>query len=604
MADTDGGNNSEPDGGWYVVREAECEESDDEEDLEKLFDDSTDGDLSDLIDDGEVVEADCCHAELLNAQLAEDDRCRLSVLKRKYTTPSPKAPDVQDLSPSLQAVSISPRKKHSKRRLFDDSGIDSSHETSGVVASPAQVPETQNGCSQGDARGILNGSEQESSVMLQFKSEFGVSYKELCRVYKSNKTCCNDWVIVIFGSKEEILEASKSLLKNHADFFQMQCRESCLGWFCLLLIQFKFAKNRDTIRKTLSQLFCVPGNYIYAEPPKVRSVAVALYFYKSVSNRETFKHGDYPEWIDSQLQLSHQVGSETFELATMIQWAYDHGFQDEATIAYMYAKEADHDPNAAAWLKHNGQAKFVKDAAHMVRLYRRQEMRDMSMSQWLGHRARNEKQDGDWRDIAKFLKYQGVQFLDFLCILRQLLAGTPKKSCLMIHGPPDTGKSTFAYSLVTFCGGGVVSFVNSRSHFWLSPLVDCKIGLIDDVTHACLQYMDQYMRSSFDGNPVSLDCKHKIPVQTKMPPMLMTSNLDIFDNPLYFYLKSRIRGMYFPRPFPVNADGSPLFSLTPGSWKSFFDKLHVQLGLDPEDFQDGEPTHTLRCCARSAVPAL
>lgn len=602
MADGDRGNECDGDGGWFLVEEADCTDDDNDEEFEHMFDCSTDeASMAGFIDD---TETDCAshdsHAALLNIQMLKEDRQGVADLKRKYATPSPKAPSVQDLSPQLEAVSLSPRKKSSKRRLFEDSGISSPHETSGADASPGQVPESQNGRGGGVSE-VINASHKESAILLKFKDTYGVHFKDLCRVYKSDKTCCNDWVTLVFDSKEEIQEAAKSILQNHSDFFQMQCLETCIGWMCFMLINFKFVKNRETLRKLLAGMFCVPQQNIFAEPPKNRSVPVALYFYKSAMNRETYKHGEYPDWLGKQLQLSHQSGSETFELAKMVQWAYDRDLKDEATVAYQYAQQADTDPNAAAWLKSNGHAKFVKDCCAMVRLYKRYEMRQMSMSQWIAYRCQKEEEEGDWREIAKFLKYQGVALVHFLGLLRQLLAGTPKKNCLLIHGPPDTGKSTFAFSMISFLGGGVVSFVNSKSQFWLSPLIDAKIGLLDDATHACFTYMDQNMRSSLDGNAVSIDCKHKLPTQMKMPPMLMTSNIDLHDEPLYFYLKSRIKAICFPRTFPFNADGSPLFSLTAGSWRSFFQKLHQQLGLDEDDFKDGEPTCPLRCAPRSPV---
>lgn len=603
MADGDRGNECEGDGGWFIVTQADCTDDDTEDDFEHMFDVSTDdASLADFFDETEIDDASAgAHASLLNMQMLEEDRQKVADLKRKYATPSPKAPSVQDLSPRLEAVTLSPRKKNSKRRLFEDSGISSPHETPSIIASPEQVPESQNGRGGGSVSEVINASHKESVILSKFKDTFGLQFKDLCRIYKSDKTCCNDWIVLIFGSKQEILEAVKLLLQNHSDFFQIQSIETSIGWLCLLLICFHFVKNRETIKKLFTQMFCVPGQHIFAEPPKNRSVPVALYFYKAAMNRETFKHGEYPDWLGRQLQLSHQSGSETFELAKMVQWAYDHNYCDEATIAYKYAQEADTDTNAAAWLKNNGQAKYVKDCCNMVRLYKRHEMRQMTMSQWVSSRCQKEEQEGDWREIAKFLKYQGVSFLQFLGMLRLLLQGTPKRSCMLIHGPPDTGKSTFAFSLVTFLGGGVVSFMNAKSQFWLSPLVDAKIGLLDDATHSCFSYIDQNMRSTLDGNAVSIDCKHRLPLQMKMPPMLITSNIDLHDEPAYFYLKSRVQSIAFPRPFPLNSDGLPLFSLTAGSWRSFFVKLHQQLGLDEDDFKDGESPYPLRCAPRCSV---
>ncbi|AXQ03951.1 E1 [Canine papillomavirus 22] len=605
MADVDGGNESDGDGGWFLVRECDCAEDDTEEDaLEQLFDGDTDTDVTDLIDDTDCAQ-NVNHAALLHAQLLEADRQALGDLKRKYSTPSPKSVVDQDLSPQLQAVSLSPRKRHSKRRLFDDSGIASSYETPAVFAPSGQVPESQNGGSAEGVTAAINTSHSESTFMARFKDLFGLPFKELTRPFKSDKTCCSDWVIALFDAKEELVEAAKTLLQSLGDFFIMQ---SCQGFgltITMLLICFKCAKSRETLLKQLSQMFALPTSSIKADPPKNRSVPVALYFYKSTMSGSTYQFGDLPDWLAKQLSLSHQTGSENFELSKMVQWAYDNDYKDEASIAFFYAQEADNDANAAAWLKHNGQARFVKDCCQMVRLYKRQEMKQMTLSQWVSHCCNKTPEEGDWRDIAKFLKFQDVNFLHFLGVMRQFLAHTPKKSCLLIYGPPDTGKSTFLHTLVQFLQGAVISFVNCKSHFWLMPLVDAKVGFLDDATHLCFQYMDQHMRCAFDGYPVSVDCKHRVPTQIKMPPMLMTSNLNIYDDPLYFYLQNRITGIPFHRKFPFNEDGSPCFSLTVGSWRSFFKKLHQQLGLEEEDFsQDAEPTHTLRCSARSPVRTL
>nr|PZO96006.1 MAG: hypothetical protein DI620_00265 [Haemophilus parainfluenzae] len=52
-----------------------------------------------------------------------------------------------------------------------------------------------------------------------------------------------------------------------------------------------------------------------------------------------------------------------FDLSRMIQWAYDNDHIDESIIAYQYAKLADIDSNAKAFLAHNSQVKYVKECA-------------------------------------------------------------------------------------------------------------------------------------------------------------------------------------------------------------------------------------------------
>lgn len=37
-------------------------------------------------------------------------------------------------------------------------------------------------------------------------------------------------------------------------------------------------------------------------------------------------------------------------------------------------------------------------------------------------------------------------------------------------------------SFIHFIQGAVISFVNSTSHFWLEPLTDTKVAMLDDAT--------------------------------------------------------------------------------------------------------------------------
>ena len=176
-----------------------------------------------------------------------------------------------------------------------------------------------------------------------------------------------------------------------------------------------------------------------------------------------------------------------------------------------------------------------------------------------------------------------------------------KKNCLLIYGPPNTGKSAFTMSLIRVLHGRVISFVNSRSHFWLQPMSECKIALLDDATDPCWVYMDTYLRNGLDGHVVSLDCKHKAPMQTKFPALLLTSNINVHNEVNYRYLHSRIKGFEFPNPFPMKADNTPEFELTDQSWKSFFTRLWNQLELsDQEDEgeEDGDSERTFHCTAR------
>lgn len=613
MADkgTESSNSLEGCSDWYIVHEAECEEE--LTDLERLFEESDCSDISNLIDNCDEPDQGNSLA-LFNQQLLEDCSQQLLELKRKYCSP---LKDVEvELSPRLQSVSLSATPKNSKRRLFHDSGIENeaedTYESTQVADSGSSGEITEQSIAHNnDENGgisicqeLLKSRNTSITALAKFKDTFGVSYKDLTRTFKSNKTCCNSWVIVVFGLQDELYESSKTLFQSHCTFFQAISYSLACSVLALYLCEFKSAKNRETIFKLLCQLLNVKEFQIMADPPKHKSLVVALYFYRQAFSNTSFKYGEFPDWIRKQTIVSHQTEAETFQLSKMVQFAYDHNMLDECEVAYAYASIADEDANAAAWLNSNQQAKFLKDAVSMVRCYKKYEMRKMSMSSWIFACCDRVEQEGDWKVIPKFLKYQEVNFIVFLSALRDMFKSIPKRQCIVITGPPNTGKSYFCFSLIHFLQGKVVSYMNHKSHFWLQPLSDCKIGFLDDATFSCWQFIDMYLRNAFDGTPVCLDSKHKNPMQMKLPAMFITSNIEVNKEQQFYYLHSRLQVFHFPRKMPLDDDGNPVYIINDASWNSFFRKLEKQLDISRTEDKDGEPERALRCFAGESTPTL
>lgn len=579
---------------WYIVREAECIDSIDT--LDDLFEESTNGSVvSNLINDDEVDQGNSL--ALYNLQESEECNNAILALKRKYSkSPEQAVAAVADLSPRLQAVKITPERQ-SKRRLFHDSGVvEDEAENSIAQVDVESDPSVQNG---GDINvALLQDNNRRAIMLAKFKEWFGVSYTEITRAYKSNKSCNDNWIVVVFKAVVEVLESSKHILQQHCKYLQVKT----FGFSALYLLEFKSAKCRETIQHLFCSILNIKEFQMLADPPKTRSLPVALYFYKCRMQNESFAVGEVPDWISKQTVVNHQVAStaETFELSRMIQWAYDNNYTEDCDIAYYYALYADEDANAAAYLRSNNQVKHVRDCSTMVQMYKRHEMRQMSMSDWIHKCCQEcEENNGDWKPISQFLQYQGINILSFLIAMKSFLKGTPKKSCILIYGPPDTGKSLFCFSLIRFLRGKVVSYVNRSSTFWLQPLKDCKIGFMDDVTYIAWTYVDQNLRNALDGNPVSLDAKHRAPQQMRLPPLLVTSNINVHNEPTLMYLHSRIQGFEFPNKLPMSETGEPLYTFTDVTWKSFFQKLGRQLDLTEPEEDNGNPCRSFRCTARS-----
>nr|AYA93650.1 MAG: E1 protein [Human papillomavirus] len=600
MGDNNKGTSFTLSGNEWFVTEAECVDS--LESIDELFEGSTDGsDISNLID-----EVDGCQGNslaLFNDQVTEDHNSAILDLKRKFTT-SPQQPDA-DLSPRLQAISLTPQRSI-KRRLFTDSGIaEDEAENSNEKVVDLEQSNSADTDTFNENLNLLTTGNYKVVLYTKCKEKFGVSFAELTRSFKSNKTCTDQWIIFAHCIRAELIEACKFQLQTNCEYLQLiQCDFSML--FC---IKFKAVKNRETINKLLCNVLNCAEIQLLSDPPRTRSPPVALYFYQKTFGNACFKYGDLPEWIKRQTLLSHESATtaDTFDLSQMVQFCYDNNLYDEPSIAYRYALQAEFDPNAAAFLKHNSQAKFVKDACCMVKYYRRQELRELTMSEWIWRCCDECNEDGDWKLIAQLFKYQQISFITFLTALRPFLKGIPKKQCLVFYGPSDTGKSYFCNSLIQFMHGKVISMMNRSSSFWLQPLIDAKIGFIDDVTYPGWQYLDINMRGALDGHEVSIDAKHRAPTQLKLPPMLVTTNVDLNNEDSFKYIKSRVQIFQFPNKFPLKEDGSVVYEITNKSWACFFRKLGHQIDLEPkEDLQDesGRFDKPFRCTAGKTNESL
>ena len=587
---------------WFILDEADC--VDNANSFEELFDGSTGSDISNLIDDIDETD-DGKSLALYNAQLHEENEQAIAKLKRKYLkTPeqSPVQQSVAALSPQLQAVSLSTqRNTQSKRRLFDDSGIEDETANINEKVDDNNSGSSENGGSEVTA--ILQSSSWRGSAYSKFCKVFGIKFTELIRPFKNDKTCSSNWVVAIIRAAEELIEGCKILLQQHCNFFQI----ITLDFTSLFLLEFKTSKCRETVNKLFAGLLNVEEQTVLSNPPKIRSVVVALFFYKSSFGNASYVHGKFPDWIAKQTMITHQIASaaENFEFSKMTQWAFDNNITEEPEIAYKYAQAADTDSNAAAFLKCNNQLRYVKDCSHMVKLYKRQQMKEMSMSEWIYKCCDDTEGESSWRPIVQFLRLQEINFISFLIALKTFLKRIAKKQCIVCYGPPDTGKSMFCFSIVNFLKGKVVSVMNRNSQFWLSPLSDAKVGIIDDVTFPAWQYIDINMRAALDGNSISLDSKHRVPIQMKLPPLFITTNIEVPNEPSLKYLYSRLVCFKFPNKMPLDDNGEPIYMFDDKMWKCFFRKFGNQLELkEPEDEGNGGVDQSFRCTARTVDETL
>lgn len=604
-------------GDWFIVTEAECADDPVNDEYEELFDNSP---VLDLVDDASVL-VQGNSLGLFQAQELEESEQQVQQLKRKLLL-SPE----KDLSPRLASVSISPQGKAVvKKKLFKDSGFETESQcaidetglgdvsvlSECLTGAEGQVHEVTeesiekyvSDSVQAKPSAIINllkCSNIKATLLSLFKEGIGVSYNDLTRPFQSNKTCSADWVGMAYGIREDMAVAQETLLKPHCSYMLLHHCYTEKGPLFMFLLRFNVEKCRSTVFKLLCPLLGTQEHNLLLNPPKTRSTVAALFWFKQSNSALCFTYGTMPEWITAQTSLQHQLAfQQPFNLSHMVQWAYDNDLTDESQIAYQYALLGEEDENAHAFLQSTSQAKYVKDCCTMVRLYKRAERNNMSMSEWIHRQCQVTEEEGDWKIIVHFLKFQNVSFISFMATFKQFLKGIPKKNCLCIYGPPNTGKSMFTMSLLQFLKGRVICFSNCKSVFWLQPLVDTKLGLLDDATMPCWKYIDTNLRNLLDGNEISVEVKHKAPFQMKCPPLLITTNVNVKEEDSLRYLHSRLQMFNFPTEFPFTEDGSPLYQFSSANWKAFFHKFWGLLELDTiEDSEDGEAAGSFRVCSR------
>ncbi|AGB34177.1 E1 [Eidolon helvum papillomavirus 1] len=610
--------------GWFVVHEAECIDGAEDDEWENVFE-ASQGDY-DFVDDASVNQGNIL--ELFQQQELEQTETEIQKLKRKFVE-SPQQPGRQEtpaetLSPKLQQLQLGSQRGRAKKKLFEDSGNFSETPGSGdragspfqgsrspfqgsrnVPAHPggaaAPVTDVTGGGSttrtDDTIRTILASSNRYNCFLGLFKQLFGVSFGDLTRPFQSDKTCCEDWIGGVCGVNPMLYESVKDQLSDICTYYFITRECTDTKSIVLLCVNLKHQKNRECFMKYLTGLLRVEANAIFLQPPKRRSTPAALYFVNRGRSQMVHTAGPLPQWISKLTLLEHQMNSEkAFCLSDMIQWALDNEYCEESEIALHYAMLAEEDENAEAFLKSNSQVKFVKDCAQMVKHYKKAQMDKMTMSEWLDYRCSKftETPDG-WREIVRFLRMQHIELFRFAGAMQRWLKKVPKKCTIVIYGPPDTGKSTFAMNLTRFLGGRVVSFVNSQSQFWLAPLTEAKSGCIDDATAAFWDYSDTYLRNGLDGNPCSVDRKHRTALQMHFPPLIITTNIDVTKEDRWKYLTSRLTIFTFEQKYKIDSTGKPLYDLTEGSWTSFFNRFWSHLGLsDREDDGDRETRQKIK----------
>lgn len=373
-------------------------------------------------------------------------------------------------------------------------------------------------------------------VLLSRMSSKYIEFSSWTKVVKSDLTQINVWLIA--GLEMEPHAKGRAIFEHcRGNAFIRYLYSDSFFVFCLEFI------NCRKSRKGLKSLCSKFGLETFiVEPPNNRSTATATDIRLNLHNlNKEDGHGPEMPWIKT---VSMSAKDEKFDFSSMVQWAMQNNYTSQAVISYQYCLLASEgDNNAKQWLASTSQVKYAKDCVTQVNLLMKGELMCSTTNQIIEKnvRAFQKKEKGNPVRFTRWLTLQRILQEDFLGALKTLIAGKMKKSCVCLWGVPNSGKSTLVNYLLQIFEGKFLSFTPQPSSFWLQPAAGLKLVAIDDVPFSFWEYADHHLRPMLDGTQITIDVKYQAPLTTRMPPILLTTNLNIPDDKSMTYLKNRIR---------------------------------------------------------------
>lgn len=359
-------------------------------------------------------------------------------------------------------------------------------------------------------------------------------------LFLNNLTMCHGWIITgefnkdgIFhthamlktGSRSDSLRRSMHVVWGNLTLsseFQKYCGGSSITIDCLKL---------QRCHKPSSMLEYMTKNPEWVMATDERMLQFAYDIDKWAFNYRFKKTNDEPE----EHETAPDINQMTKEIIDLIITSGSKTFEDCLRHGPVIMSKYLHRPGLNAIVTNCLQ--FVKSTGHMWSL------------------ALFEAYDPDPSAIHKVLLHQGILPSEFDPIFHKWITKSdPKKNCICIQGPSNTGKSAFISGLKQVINWGEI--VNGQT-FMFEGLVDVTIGVWEEPL--CSPEAAEKAKQVLEGMRCSISIKYKKPHMLPRTPIIITTNHDLwrfctaeenaFRNRMWiFYFNHPVQNMsYTPR---------------------------------------------------------
>lgn len=409
-----------------------------------------------------------------------------------------------------------------------------------------------------------------------FGKEEQVRFTDIHKAMMNVKTMQQLWGIFVERPKtgkrqgpERCHIALEALLVSSADKYRVKATEC--GYYFLAQFE-KGSRSEAGLRKILAQLGIKDA---LIGVPQIRKPAVKTWLKENTTclSQDT----ELTCMKEEQTTSAKVVGDDTlikFDMDQLIQFCEDHEPPTVERLICLYREEAKNgDTNAIAWRSATGCLQHAKNAFTLYESAEKGRVMGMTMPEYLDYRIQK-FQGGNKMQVDKLLLYQGVLPQFFAQEFFEWTKGRIKRNTIVFVGKGDTGKSMMMDAIMQVLGGAFLSYHQDNQH-WKGPAIGKRFCCIDDITDYQWSRIDLTERRALDGGTVTINGKYRSQVETKFPPVMITTNYDLRENKnqlgqLNFeYLVNRLQWIKFDKVLIKKANGAAAIPVTPADFAAW-----------------------------------